>query len=634
MALPSIKTLIQGIQHVISRFPMEILFACAGTIAAIIGIETDFLNDKVLNWSWRLIMTANIGLLVSLSASLYLESRAIKGKQMYLFKIPLALLAASLVFFFNPMVQKADITRFCLISLSGHLLVSFSAYIQSASIQGFWQFNKTLFIRFLTSVLYSVVLYAGLAAAISATKFLFNLDIGSHTFAIVWVCITGLFNTVFFLAGIPQDLPALDRDFSYPTGLKVFTQYVLIPLATVYVVILLVYEVKILVEWNLPKGLVSNLILGYAVFGILSLLLVFPIREEAENGWIKTYARSFYFLMLPLIALLFLAVGTRVFRYGITEFRYFLILLAFWLLLLTIYSLVSRKQNIKLIPVSLCIFALLAVYGPQSAFSVSALSQTKILTGIFKKNNAFEHGKMVRLKKIDKKDGIRAAQTLRYIVEHYDYGMLQHYVSEDLGRVADSLANTKEMAKVDRFTIQYDLRNKKTEWLQNRLGLGEFSNYTDVYDSGQPPVNETYLIKDAQTGLLKVTGYDFILEESTTDESRKSSPAEQISFEKSYKGNGLLSIRLNNDSTVFNIKGLMNNLLKNPAELSRYKETNAHSGTNYQYNLPAALLSITQDTKNFRIIYKINSIRFNGDQNKRVKDITYTDGVFLIKARY
>ncbi|WP_175470528.1 DUF4153 domain-containing protein [Pedobacter hartonius] len=612
---------------------MEILFACIGTTAAIIGIKTDFLNDKVSNWSWRVIMTANIGLLVSLSVSLYTESKMIKGKQMYLFKIPAALLAGSLVFFLNPMVQRADITRFCLISLSGHLLVSFSAYIQSASIQGFWQFNKTLFIRFLTSVLYSAVLYIGLAAAMSATKFLFNFDIGSHAYAILWVCITGLFNTIFFLSGVPEDLPALNEDFSYPKGLKVFTQYVLIPLATVYVMILLAYEAKILVEWNLPKGLVSNIILGYAVFGILSLLLVFPIREQAENGWIKTYARSFYFLMLPLIALLFLAAGTRVFRYGITELRYFLILLAFWLLLITIYSLVSHRQNIKLIPVSLCVFALLAVYGPQSAFSVSVLSQTRILTGIFQKNNAFEHGKMVRLKKINKKDGIRAAQTLRYIVEHYDYQILQHYLSQDLNLIADSLANTREMAKVDRFSSQYDLRIKKTEWLQNHLGLGEFSTYADVDDSDQQPANETYLIKDSQTGLLHVTGYDFILEESTTDERGKTNMAGPINFEKSYKGNGLLFIRLNNDSAVFNIKGLVSNLLKDPVELNSHKETNAHSRSTYQYNLPSVLLSISQDTKNFRIIYKINSIRFNGDQNKRVKDITYTNGVFLIKAR-
>ena len=83
---------------------------------------------------------------------------------------------------------------------------------------------------------------------------------------------------------------------SYPSGLKMFTQYVLIPLAVIYVVILLSYEAKIIVQWSLPRGLVSSLILGYAVFGILSILLVYPIRNYDDSKWIKIFSRSFYFL--------------------------------------------------------------------------------------------------------------------------------------------------------------------------------------------------------------------------------------------------------------------------------------------------------------------------------------------------
>jgi hypothetical protein len=631
MVLPSIQNLIQDIKYVIRRFPLEIFFACAGTIAAIISIQTNYLNEIVSNWCVRVIMTANLGLLISLSISLYLESKAIKGRSLYLFKILPALLVASLVLFIDPLEQSADIIKFFLMSLAAHLLVSFSAYIHSASIHGFWQFNKTIFIRFLTSVLYSSVLFLGLAAAIGATKFLFNINPGSHAFSILWVFIAGIFNTIFFLAGVPGDLSALNNDSSYPKGLKVFTQYVLIPLATVYVIILLAYEAKILIEWNLPKGLVSSLVLGYAVFGILSLLLVFPIREQEENRWIKTYARSFYFLMLPLVILLFLAAGTRIFNYGITEYRYFLLVLACWLLLITIYSLISSKQNIKLIPVSLCVFTLLAVYGPQSAFSVSASSQTRILTDIFKKNNAFKDGKIIRPKKISVKDGNSAAETLRYIIQHYDYKALQPYVDQDLSRIADSLVNTRKTVKSQPIN-RYELREIKIHWLQNYLGLGKFDAYSDIYGTARQFQNETYFIKDNQAGLLKVTGYDFILEENTFEEKRQDNRTKQIYILKDFKDAGLLSLRLNNDSTVFNLKEFMNKLLKNPDKLNIYKETSVNT-PEQQYALPSAMLSITQDTKNFRIIYKINSIRLDRDKNKTIKNITYHNGVFLIKAK-
>lgn len=632
MAFPSIQNLAESIKYVIKRFPAEIFFAITGTTAAIVNLETPFDNYQVTDWGFRIIMISNIGLLISLSASLYLEHKALTGLQSYLVKILIALFAINLIWFINPFERNADYIRFVLLSLAGHLLVSFAAYIHADSIQGFWQFNKTLFIRFLTSVLYSAVLFVGLAGAIGATKFLFNFDLGANAYADLWVFIAGIFNTVFFLAGIPKELDILNNDFTYPKGLKVFTQYVLIPLATVYVIILLAYETKILVEWNLPKGLVSNIILGYAVFGILSLLLVFPVREEAENRWIKTYARSFYFLMLPLIVLLFLAVGARVFRYGITESRYFLIMLAFWLLFITIYSLVSRKQNIKLIPVSLCIFTIICIYGPQSAFSVSEYSQVKILTGIFSKNNAYVNHKFTVIKNIPQKDGNRAVSTLSYIVGHYDYPALQPYINKDLDHIADSLVKTLKTNKSNRYSVKTDLKNLKINWLKNHLGLDQFD--ADKADSDMSENRtggiDNYFIRDNQTGLIDIKAYDYIILDSNTDQNKENHTVHEINIRESINGNGVLSLNLNNDSAQFDLKELLVHLFKNPEKLKSYREANS---TTYVYSLPSAMLSITQETKNYRIVYKIESIRFDRDGNNIIKGITYNDGVFLIKVK-
>src|SRR5690606_15929395 len=136
----------------------------------------------------------------------------------------------------------------------------------------------------------------------------------------------------------------------YPKGLKIFTQYVLIPLMTIYLAILLVYEVKILVEWEMPKGIVATLILGYAVFGMLSLLLVWPIRNDDGNRWVRFFSKSFYLTMMPLIVVLALAVYQRVSHYGFTEERYILMVLTIWLVAITAYFLYFRKADIQLIP--------------------------------------------------------------------------------------------------------------------------------------------------------------------------------------------------------------------------------------------------------------------------------------------
>ena len=41
-------------------------------------------------------------------------------------------------------------------------------------------------------------------------------------------------NTFIFLAGVPKDLSALEKETSYPKGLKAFTQFVFLPLITLY----------------------------------------------------------------------------------------------------------------------------------------------------------------------------------------------------------------------------------------------------------------------------------------------------------------------------------------------------------------------------------------------------------------
>src|SRR5690606_12424085 len=126
---------------------------------------------------------------------------------------------------------------------------------------------------------------------------------------------------------------------------------------------------------KLPEGMVSILILGYAVFGILSYLLTYPIRNQKGNEWLKVFSKLFFILMIPLLVLLFIAVWVRIADYAITEPRYFLILLSIWLSGITIYFLVKKSPTIQTVPISLCILALISTFGPQSASSIAKRSQ-------------------------------------------------------------------------------------------------------------------------------------------------------------------------------------------------------------------------------------------------------------------
>lgn len=478
MKFRSLQSLGLAFKTVLLRFPLEIAFALIGTLAATVNIELSDLEFKAENYCIRLLMIASFGLVLSLSATLFSESKGYSGLKKNLLRVLVVLLTIGLFFLIDPLKRETEYLRFVLLALSFHLLVSFAAFTGKGRVNAFWQFNKIIFLRFLTGGLYSAVLFLGLAAAIGSMNFLFNFQFDWDTFAILWVWIVGLFQTLFFLSGVPENLSVLEKEKSYPKGLKIFTQYVLIPLATVYAIILLAYEAEILIEWELPKGLVSNLILGYAVFGILSLLLIYPVRNLDENKWLKTYSRNFYYLLIPLIILLIWAVLVRVIDYGITEERYFLIVLAGWLSFITAYFLLSKRQDISIIPLSLCIVTLLSIYGPQGAFSTSKRSQSTELKQLFQKYKAID-GDRIRALKIDpaKEDKLRIINIIDYLVNMHGLESFQPLLKQDLNNMRDSLiADTLDHAYHSSMN-RWEIRSKQKNWLYKHLNIKPAGGY-------------------------------------------------------------------------------------------------------------------------------------------------------------
>lgn len=316
--------------------------------------------------------------------------------------------------------------------------------------------------------LYSGVIILGLCLAILAVDKLFNADIDEDVYVKVVLIVLIAFNTILFLSGVPDVRNEEYGEQSYPKGLKIFTQYVLIPLMTIYVAILILYEVKILIEWELPNGYVSILIIAYAVFGILSLLLIHPIRNTEGNRWIQLFSKLFYILMIPLLVLLVLAIYKRVSDYGITEERYALIALAVWLAGITAYFLLSKNDNIKVIPISLAVVALLSAIGPQSAVSVSKRSQQNRLAKYYpaKNNN-------------DKKEVL---SIVRYLNNYHGLQSLQPFTNKDLNEIEHGII--KKYDRKDR-TASSELRDTAFAILNIDKNVFETTNYTTFYNNNK-----------------------------------------------------------------------------------------------------------------------------------------------------
>ncbi len=382
---PSMQSVLSAIKKTFLRFPLETITSILGTVFAILLLEEK--TNSTENFYTKSLWCCFLYLSLFLSISLYFSATQKSNWIRFLTSLTLGSLVTAFVFNFSEKIIRVEILQFLVLNIALHLLVSFAGFLpKNYSQEEFWEFNKQLFLRILTATLYSLALYAGLSLAILAVHHLFNIEFYNNIYLHLFFVIAGIFNTLFFLTGIPEtNNKEIPLTLNYPKGLKKFTQYVLLPLISIYLVILICYETKILVTLSLPVGWVSYLVLIFAIFGILSFLLVHPIAEQTGNLWIKTFNRWFYFLLVPLLVLLFWAILYRISLYGFTHERYYVFVLAIWLTIIVGYFLIQRKPKIKFIPISMCLTALLSIVGPQSADSISKNSQIARFEGYIKR---------------------------------------------------------------------------------------------------------------------------------------------------------------------------------------------------------------------------------------------------------
>ena len=353
----------------LKRFPFVMASALICTVVVI------YLNeyDEYTDWIKTLAFTSCLA--VPLFTGLkFLSERKQFSMTNNIIAHSVGILLLLLHFFFFEQTE-ADYIQFGMYMVAGVLFVSVAPYFQENSRIGFWQYNKILILQLLLSGFFTTVLYIGLSVAILGSDKLLGIEWDYKIYFKLWIALLGVFNTWLFLANTPNDFNLVDKTDKYEKLIKIFAQFVLIPIAGIYFIILYAYGAKIIFNWELPDGWVSGLVLGYAGVGLLARLLLYPIREQADKKWVSIVSKTFTISVFPLLLLASVGVYRRVLDYGITEPRYFLIILIAWLFFISLYFLFSKQEKIKLIPLSLLVLTLITSVGPWGAFSVSTNSQ-------------------------------------------------------------------------------------------------------------------------------------------------------------------------------------------------------------------------------------------------------------------
>jgi len=139
-----------------------------------------------------------------------------------------------------------------------HLIIAYVPFISRGSDGDFWEYNRKVFIRIVESGFFSGVLYLAILLAMVALDKLFGVEFEGRVYGYVAVSVFGIFNSIYFLS----KFPALDYDDQVERPLSaflVFTQFLLIPITIIYMIILYAYGIKILLDGQLPRGWIGHI---------------------------------------------------------------------------------------------------------------------------------------------------------------------------------------------------------------------------------------------------------------------------------------------------------------------------------------------------------------------------------------
>ncbi len=373
----------------LQRFPVVYVFLALAAVVLISMVHEYFIVSGGENENIRLVAVIMLGAVSAYTVEMIFERTGFIKWYRHIITVLLSA-GVSVSYYYlllTDMDSQVQTIRYACVISSIAVIGIIAHYFPRRERIGLY--STRVLIRALTSAFYSGVIYGGIAAIFFAIDNLLGINIDSKLYADAGIITGFVFTPVFFLSGYP----AYDREMTehdMPALLRILLFYIIMPLCTVYSVILYIYFFKVLVTWIWPSGLVSHLVIWFSAVMLIVFYFTGPISPGKK--WPMLFNRIFPFLMLPLIAMMFVSLGIRINAYGLTINRYIVTAGGIWAAAGMLYRCAVQfiKKDRKwaprdiFFPVSLAVVLVLSVTGPWSCFNATYNSQEQRLESALK----------------------------------------------------------------------------------------------------------------------------------------------------------------------------------------------------------------------------------------------------------
>ena len=383
--------------HAFERAPVEVTVAILLAAAFSVAVE---LEDDALRTFLEIAAAAVLAITVAWGATLLHALGRITVRTRWIVTAAGALIAAIYGIVFTDFERTTEAWRACALGFAAFFaLIALPALAappaeRTAMIR---RVDGRIVLRAIGVLLYGVALFAGLALALAAVNTLFELNLEGQIYAHV-------FGWIFFalvpwvIVGGLDDYVRAGDDASEVAGVAHrMSAFLIPPLLAVYFIILYSYGVRIAVTGEVPKNLLSPLVIAAGTLAALALLLFDPRTDSRATMRPLRLAAP---LFIPPAVLGMWALTQRLDQYGWTEFRAlrFVVLATFALLaaIATAYVVRRRALPLHLLPAALAVALLLAALGPWSVMAVSRRSQQQRLGNALERAGFTRSGERVR----------------------------------------------------------------------------------------------------------------------------------------------------------------------------------------------------------------------------------------------
>ncbi|WP_369716550.1 DUF4153 domain-containing protein [Leptotrichia alba] len=364
------------------------------------------------------------------------------------------------------------------------------------------KYLQSEFSDFVITGIFALILSAGIGIVLTTVNYLFFKSRSFFIFRLTmyssWF-IAEVLGASLFLSLLKKPDDDLEN-YEFPSIFNSLIKFVIIPLIAIYTGVLYIYMAKTVISMQLPKGLISHLVLWYTAFSVIIMILITPFTQK--DKFLGNFKKYFPYFSIPLIFASLFALFQRIYQYGITEKRYYVLILIFWLLFCMI--LFIRKMNITGIFISLIACVVIAVYTPFSAKSVSNFSQKERLKRMLVKYGALKDGKISKItQKLADREGNQIHTTIAYISNNSTIQKLNfknekgevYSTLEDLEKGLDVKESWKDYYVYEsedeeipekQKVITYEIRNiENSEVISDTAGYDNFISYRKI-DNAEP----------------------------------------------------------------------------------------------------------------------------------------------------